>query len=127
MDYLWAGMILAGILYGTFTGRSEALTKDLLDAAGEAISLCITMAGVLSFWMGLMKVGERAGLLQKMTKGIQPLVDFLFPDIPQEHASRMHISPIWLPMYWDWGGPVHLPGLRPWRNWQSWRKSEEQK
>ena len=92
MDYLWAGMILAGILYGTFTGRSEALTKDLLDAAGEAISLCITMAGVLSFWMGLMKVGERAGLLQKMTKGIQPLVDFLFPDIPQEHASRMHIS-----------------------------------
>ena len=92
MDYLWAGMILAGILYGTFTGRSEALTKDLLDAAGEAISLCITMAGVLSFWMGLMKVGERAGLLQKMTKGIQPLVDFRFPDIPQEHASRMHIS-----------------------------------
>ena len=92
MDYLWAGMILAGILYGTFTGRSEALTKDLLDAAGEAISLCITMAGVLSFWMGLMKVGERAGLLQKMTKGIQPLVDFLFPDIPQEHASRMHIA-----------------------------------
>ena len=92
MDYLWAGMILAGILYGTFTGKSEVLTKDLLDAAGEAISLCITMAGVLSFWMGLMKVGEKAGLLQKMTKGIQPLVDFLFPDIPQDHASRIHIS-----------------------------------
>ena len=92
MDYLWAGMILAGILYGTFTGKSEVLTGDLLDAAGEAISLCITMAGVLSFWMGLMKVGEKAGLLQKMTKGIQPLVDFLFPGIPQGHASRMHIS-----------------------------------
>ena len=92
MDYLWAGMILTGILYGTFTGKSEVLTKDLLDAAGEAISLCITMAGVLSFWMGLMKVGEKAGLLQKMTKGIQPLVDFLFPDIPQDHASRIHIS-----------------------------------
>lgn len=92
MDYIWAGMILGGILYGSLTGRMEQLTSDVLNASGEAVSLCITMLGVISFWMGLMNVAKKAGLLDLLTKCLQPLVNFLFPDIPKNHEARMHIS-----------------------------------
>ena len=50
MDYLWAGMLLLGILYGAFTGNISVVSDAALSAAGEAISLCITTAGVLTLW-----------------------------------------------------------------------------
>lgn len=92
MDYIWAGMILGGILYGSLTGRMEQLTSDVLNASGEAVSLCITMLGIISFWMGLMNVAKKAGLLDLLTKCLQPLVNFLFPDLPKNHEARTHIS-----------------------------------
>ena len=56
MNALWAGMMLMAIIYGTFHGTIPAVTQAALDSAKEAVSLCITMLGILSFWMGLMQV-----------------------------------------------------------------------
>lgn len=89
---MWAVMILAGILYGTFTGNLEAVTSKALDSAGEAVSLCITMAGVMALWMGTMEIGKQSGLMEKMTRGIRPLLQFLFPRIPKDHPALPYIS-----------------------------------
>lgn len=89
---MWAVMILAGILYGTFTGNLEAVTSKALDSAGEAVSLCITMAGVMALWMGTMEIGQQSGLMEKMTRGIRPLLHFLFPRIPKDHPALPYIS-----------------------------------
>lgn len=92
LNYMWAVMILAGILYGTFTGNLEAVTSKALDSAGEAVSLCITMAGVMALWMGTMEIGQQSGLMEKMTRGIRPLLQFLFPRIPKDHPALPYIS-----------------------------------
>lgn len=92
LNYMWAVMILAGILYGTFTGNLEAVTSKALDSAGEAVSLCITMAGVMALWMGTMEIGKQSGLMEKMTRGIRPLLQFLFPRIPKDHPALPYIS-----------------------------------
>ena len=89
---MWAIMILAGILYGTLTGNLEAVTSKALDSAGEAVSLCITMAGVMALWMGTMEIGQQSGLMEKMTRGIRPLLHFLFPRIPKDHPALPYIS-----------------------------------
>ena len=47
LNYIWAGMILLGVIYGVCTGQMSALTRGALDSAREAVSLCITMAGVM--------------------------------------------------------------------------------
>ena len=52
MNYLWAGMLLVGIVYGCLTGKTAEITQAALDSAGEAISLCITMTGIMCFWVG---------------------------------------------------------------------------
>ncbi|MCM1568824.1 MAG: nucleoside recognition protein [Roseburia sp.] len=92
LNYIWAFMILLGIIYGAFTGNLEAVTKGALDSAGEAISLCITMAGVMALWMGLMEIAQEAGLVAKLTRGIRPLLDFLFPRIPKGHPALGYIA-----------------------------------
>lgn len=92
LNYIWAAMIIIGIIYGSFTGQMEAVTNAALDSAGEAVSLCITMMGIMSFWMGLMEIAQDSGLIAKLTKGISPFVSFMFPRIPKGHKAREYIS-----------------------------------
>ena len=92
LNYLWAGMILVGIVYGILSGNVKDITDAVLNGAGEAISLCITMAGVMALWMGLMEIAKEAGLIEKMTGKIMPLLKYLFPRIPKGHIALEYIA-----------------------------------
>lgn len=92
LNFIWAFMMLVGIIYAAFTGHMAAVTDAALSSAGEAVSLCITMAGVMALWMGLMKIAEKSGLIVRLTQGIQPFLSFLFPDIPKNHEARQYIA-----------------------------------
>lgn len=92
MDYLWAGMLLIGIFYGAISGNILEVSDAALSAAGEAISLCITTAGVLTLWTGIMEIAKTAGIIQTATKLIQPLITYLFPKLPKNHPAIQHIS-----------------------------------
>ena len=92
MDYLWAGMLIIGIIYGAVTGNLQAVYDAALSAAGEAISLCITTAGVLTLWTGLMEVAKNAGIISSAAKAIRPLISYLFPNLPEDHPAVEHIS-----------------------------------
>jgi len=63
LNAIWACMILIGVVYAALTGRMDAVTGAAIDSAGEAISLCITMAGVVAMWMGFMEIAKEAGLI----------------------------------------------------------------
>ncbi len=92
LNHLWGAMILIGVVYGILTGDPAALTDGILNGAGDAVSLCITMAGVMAFWCGIMEVAEKAGLVEKITRLLRPFVEFLFPGIPKGHKARDEIS-----------------------------------
>ena len=92
LNYIWAGMILLGVIYGVCTGQMSALTGGALDSAREAVSLCITMAGVMALWMGLMEIAQESGMIGKMTKGIRPFLKFMFPRLPEDHPAGEYIT-----------------------------------
>jgi len=92
MNYLWGGMLLVGIVYGMLTGNMQAMTDAILDSSKEAITLCFTMLGIVAFWSGLMEVAIDAGILQRMTRLLAPLMRFLFPRIPKGHPAFTSMS-----------------------------------
>lgn len=92
LNYLWAVMILVGIVYAILTGNVATITDAALDSAGEGVSLCITMAGVMGLWMGLMEIAQESGMVEKMTNGIRPFLRLLFPKIPEGHNSLKYIA-----------------------------------
>ena len=92
LNYLWAAMILLGIIFAAFTGRMPDITNAAIDSSKEAISLCITMMGVMSLWVGLMEIAEKAGLIQSASRRIRPLIRFLFPNLPAGHPAEEHIT-----------------------------------
>lgn len=92
LNFLWSFMILLGIVFAAFTGKMPAITNAALDASKEAVSLCITMVGVMSFWMGLMEIAKEAGIIHSFSNKIRPFLSFLFPDLPAGHPAVEHIS-----------------------------------
>lgn len=92
LNYIWAVMIMIGVLYAALTGNLNAVTRAALDSAGEAVSLCLTMAGVVAMWMGLMEIAKKAGLILRMTEGISPFLNFMFPKLPKNHPARGYIA-----------------------------------
>jgi spore maturation protein A len=85
-------MILLAVVYAALTGNMSQVTEAALDSAGEAVSLCITMAGVVALWMGLMEIAGQAGLIEKLTRALNPFLTFMFPRIPKDHPARQYIA-----------------------------------
>lgn len=92
LNYIWAAMIVLGIIFGALNGNMKAVTEAALDSAGESVSLCISMAGVMALWVGLMEVAESSGLILKLTRMLSPFVSFMFPGLPKGHKARDYIS-----------------------------------
>lgn len=92
LNYIWAVMIILGIIFGAFTGNMKEITEAALQSAGDAVSLCITMAGTMALWVGLMEIAENSGLIKKLTGRLSPFVTFMFPRLPVGHKARDYIS-----------------------------------
>lgn len=92
MNYLWGGMIIIGVVYGALTGNLGAVTDQALSSAKEAITLCITMAGAMAFWVGIMRIAERAGMVERAAHRMGPVLSFLFPSVPKDSEARTYIA-----------------------------------
>lgn len=85
-------MMIVGVLWGAFHGNLNAVTDGALSSAKEAVMLCITMLGVMSFWTGIMEIGTKSGLIEKLSEKMGPILRFLFPNIPADHPAMNHIA-----------------------------------
>ena len=112
LNYLWAGMILVGIVYGAFNGKMPDITNAALDSAKEAVTLCITMIGVMSFWTGIMEIASRAGIIGMAARKMRPLIRFLFPRIPKEHRANEHITTNFIANFLGLGWAATPAGLK---------------
>lgn len=92
LNKLWGFMILIGIVYAAFTGKIGEVGTAALDSSKEAVTLCITMLGIMSLWTGLMNVAKKAGIIQSMTKALEPVLTFLFPGVPRGHKANEYIA-----------------------------------
>lgn len=93
LNYLWAGMMALGILWGAFHGNLAQVTNGALDSAREAVTLCLTMLGIMSFWCGILKVGEEAGLIEALTKKNEAGGSGFYFRICRRTIRRRPISP----------------------------------
>ncbi len=92
LNYLWGAMIFIGIVTAAFTGNMAEVTNGAINSAREAVSLAITMLGVMSMWTGIMKIGEKAGLIKNLSDKMKPFLKWLFPTVPENHKAMEYIS-----------------------------------
>jgi len=87
INYIWAGMLIIGFIAGAATGNLEAVTKAAIDNAQSAFEMSLGLIGVMSLWLGLMKIAEESGIVEKLAKALRPITLRLFPDVPADHPA----------------------------------------
>lgn len=112
MSYLWSGMILIGIIYGILTGNLKEVTEAAISSSKEAVSLCITMAGITALWTGIMKIAEMAGLVEQLSRRLRPFLRFLFPELSMESEACKYISLNFLSNFLGVGWAATPAGLK---------------
>ena len=112
LNYLWSFMIIFSVLLSLFNGGMGALTNAALNSANDAVMLCLKTCGIVALWMGVMRIAEKAGLIDALARRMTPILDFLFPDVPREHAARKYIATNLIANFLGLGWAATPPGLK---------------
>lgn len=88
LNYIWLGLIVAAVLIGGYNGALEAVSKEAFDRAEFAVmKLALPLAGIMALWLGVMRLAEKAGLIQLLARALRPVMRRLFPEVPVEHPA----------------------------------------
>src|SRR5690625_581402 len=91
VNYIWISMAVIGIIYAMFNGTMEDVNEALSKSADEAVHLSISLISVLVFWLGMMKIAEKANLLKRLAQLFRPVVTKLFPELPKNDPAIGYI------------------------------------
>ena len=89
---LWGAMIITGVVWGILSGNGSGTAQAFIDGSRDAVSLAVTMAGIMAFWSGIMKIAEKAGVVSALTNLLMPINRALFPTVPKNHKAMKWIS-----------------------------------
>ena len=125
LNYIWSGMIVIGIVIAIFTGNIPAVTDAALESAAAAITLCITMLGIISMWTGLMSIAEKSGLVAGLSKGLTPFLAYLFPDLPKSSKAMDYISTNFIANILGLGWAATPAGIKAMQEMQKLNRDKE--
>jgi spore maturation protein SpmA len=87
LNYIWLALVLLAVAIGGATGHMKEVTDGAFDGARTAVTIALGLIGIMALWLGVMRLAERAGLVQKIARGLRPLLRRLFPDVPANHPA----------------------------------------
>ncbi len=91
INLIWVFLMVTSIVFAMFNGTMEEVNKAVFEGAREAVTLCIGFISILVFWLGLMKIAQDSGLLDKFSNLFRPVAKKIFPDIPDNHPVMGYI------------------------------------
>jgi len=87
LNYIWFGLMAIALIVAIFTGNAAALTKASVDSAKVAVEISLGLVGIMTLWLGIMRVAEQAGLVAMLSRILRPISRILFPEVPAEHPA----------------------------------------
>jgi spore maturation protein SpmA len=87
LNYIWLALVLLAVTIGGWNDRLKDVTDGAFDGAKTAVTIALGLIGIMALWLGVMRLAERAGLVQRIARGLRPVMGRLFPDVPAEHPA----------------------------------------
>ena len=87
LNYIWFALMAIAVIVAIFTGTPAAVTKAAVDSAKTAVDISLGLIGIMTLWLGIMRVAEKAGLISMLGRALRPISRLLFPDVPPEHPA----------------------------------------
>ncbi len=87
LNYIWLALVLLAVAIGGWNDRLKDVTAGAFDGAKTAVMIALGLIGIMALWLGVMRLAERAGLVQRIARGLRPIMRRLFPDVPPDHPA----------------------------------------
>ena len=87
LNYIWLALVLLAVTIGGWTGHLKEVTDGAFDGAKTAVTIALGLIGIMALWLGVMRLAERSGLVQKLARGLRPVMRRLFPGVPNDHPA----------------------------------------
>jgi spore maturation protein SpmA len=87
LNYIWLALILAAVAIGGPAGKMKEVAGGAIKGAEVAVTIGLGLIGVMTLWLGLMRLAEKAGLIQSLARLLRPVLSRLFPDVPEDHPA----------------------------------------
>jgi len=87
LNYIWFGLMAIALVVAIFTGKAPEVTKASVDSAKTAVEIALGLIGIMTLWLGIMRVAEAAGLISMLSRALRPIARLLFPEVPPEHPA----------------------------------------
>lgn len=87
LNYIWFGLMAVALVVAAIKGTAEAVTTGAVESASTAVQIAIGLVGIMTLWLGMMRVAEAAGLVSLVGRALRPLLRWLFPDVPAGHPA----------------------------------------
>jgi spore maturation protein A len=87
LNYIWFGLMAVALVVAAINGTAEAVTRGAVESATTAVQIAIGLVGIMTLWLGMMRVAEAAGLVSLVGRMLSPLLRRLFPEVPADHPA----------------------------------------
>lgn len=87
LNYIWLALVLFAVVIGGWTGHLKEVTEGAFDGAKTAVTIALGLIGIMALWLGVMRLAERAGIVQRLAHGLRLVMKRLFPGVPNEHPA----------------------------------------
>lgn len=124
VHFIWAGLAIIGIVFALFNGTIDAVNEAIFSSANEAIQLVIGLTSVLVFWLGIMRIAEKANILTVLSRFFKPVVSKLFPDLPKDHPVMAYITSNFIANIFGLGNAATPLGLKAMKEMKQLENSE---
>jgi spore maturation protein SpmA len=87
LNWIWLALVVLAVAIGGWNNRLGEVTSGAFDGAKTAVTVALGLIGIMALWLGVMRLAERAGLVQKIARALHPVMRRLFPDVPPDHPA----------------------------------------
>jgi spore maturation protein A len=87
LNYIWFGLMAVALVVAVFNGTVDGVTRGAMESASTAVQVAIGLVGIMTLWLGMMRVAEAAGLVSLLGRAVRPILRRLFPEVPAEHPA----------------------------------------
>lgn len=92
MNYIFFGLITISIVVGFINGTLNDVVNSMLEGCNLAVKVAFSLIGIMAFWLGIMRIAEKSGLVKIFSKLLYPFAKLLFKDLPKDSPAIGDIS-----------------------------------
>ncbi len=84
MNYIWYFLIVISIIFGAINGRLADVAGAIFSGTELAVKIVLTLLGIMTFWLGIVKIAEKSGIVEFLSKVLKPVAKIIFPELPKD-------------------------------------------